>query len=531
MTISNHQSKLDGQNSADTITKEIDLDDKLLEELGYKQELYRGFSSFMNFSFCFTAVAVISSLSGLFETGMATGGPALLFWSWIIGGALNIIVALCLAEICSTYPSAGSVYHWAGSLASHKWAPLLSYITGWFNFLGNAAGDAFFAYSFSGMVNSVYQIYYPDDSLSVPALVAVAVAVCCLWAIQNALRIDKTGWFNNFATFYQIFTMFFIIITLFVTCSTSGIPLATPNQMVFTYYNGTGLEGDGFAVTLYVTLLGTLTTLYSFTGYEAAGHLAEETHGAQKSAPQGIYYCALASFVVGLSYLIGLLSATASDVAGFVENELTITNIFQNCSGFSLGVTLAILLVVNMYFSGMSSMTVTTRISFAMARDGAFPFSEKIRYLTPVNKVPMGSVFLVLAMDIIFVCLNLVNETAFLTVTSITVIGFQISYAIPLFLRVTHSKNTFVKKDFNLGRWGYPLGWLSFIWLVITSFLFFLPTTFPVDSANMNYTFVIVGLVATVGSIHWIFSARHWFNGPVTKPLQIVVEEDVKFVE
>ncbi|KAJ3384196.1 hypothetical protein HDU92_003721 [Lobulomyces angularis] len=498
MTISNHQSKLDGQNSADTITKEIDLDDKLLEELGYKQELYRGFSSFMNFSFCFTAVAVISSLSGLFETGMATGGPALLFWSWIIGGALNIIVALCLAEICSTYPSAGSVYHWAGSLASHKWAPLLSYITGWFNFLGNAAGDAFFAYSFSGMVNSVYQIYYPDDSLSVPALVAVAVAVCCLWAIQNALRIDKTGWFNNFATFYQS-TVKYI----------SGIPLATPNQMLFTYYNGTGLEGDGFAVTLYVTLLGTLTTLYSFTGYEAAGHLAEETHGAQKSAPQGIYYCALASFVVGLSYLIGLLSATASDVAGFVENELTITNIFQNCSGFSLGVTLAILLVVNMYFSGMSSMTVTTRISFAMARDGAFPFSEKIRYLTPVNKVPMGSVFLVLAMDIIFVCLNLVNETAFLTVTSITVIGFQISYAIPLFLRVTHSKNTFVKKDFNLGRWGYPL----------------------VDSANMNYTFVIVGLVATVGSIHWIFSARHWFNGPVTKPLQIVVEEDVKFVE
>ena len=90
----------------------------MLEKYGYKAELYRGFNSFMAFSFCFTAVAVISSITVTFGTGLATGGPAVLIWGWIIGSFFTLLVGLSMEEICSTYPTAGSVYHWAGMLAS-----------------------------------------------------------------------------------------------------------------------------------------------------------------------------------------------------------------------------------------------------------------------------------------------------------------------------------------------------------------------------------------------------------------------------
>jgi amino acid transporter len=71
----------------------------------------------MSFSFCFTAVAVISSSSLLFSYGLVTGGPAVMIWGWIIASVFTILVGLSMAEICSSYPSAGSVYHWAGMLA------------------------------------------------------------------------------------------------------------------------------------------------------------------------------------------------------------------------------------------------------------------------------------------------------------------------------------------------------------------------------------------------------------------------------
>jgi amino acid transporter len=48
-----------------------------------------------------------------------------------------------------------------------------------------------------------------------------------------------------------------------------------------------------------------------------------------------------------------------------------------------------ILVLINLFFAGFSSMTVTTRIGFAMARDGAFPGSNFLYNVTKKNKVPL----------------------------------------------------------------------------------------------------------------------------------------------
>jgi amino acid transporter len=44
---------------------------------------------------------------------------------------------------------------------------------------------------------------------------------------------------------------------------------------------------------------------------------------------------------------------------------------------------LSALLVVVLFLAGVSSVTVTSRIAFAMVRDGAIPFST---FLRPVNQ-------------------------------------------------------------------------------------------------------------------------------------------------
>jgi len=41
-----------------------------------------------------------------------------LIWGWIVTFALTMIVAFSMAEICAAYPSAGSVYHWAGQVVA-----------------------------------------------------------------------------------------------------------------------------------------------------------------------------------------------------------------------------------------------------------------------------------------------------------------------------------------------------------------------------------------------------------------------------
>jgi amino acid transporter len=92
--------------------EEEDSDVRLLREMGYTQELYRGFSPLMSFAFCFTAVNVLASITLGFTYTLNTGGSGVAIWSWLIGSVFTILVGCSLAEICSVYPSAGSVYHW-----------------------------------------------------------------------------------------------------------------------------------------------------------------------------------------------------------------------------------------------------------------------------------------------------------------------------------------------------------------------------------------------------------------------------------
>lgn len=103
----------------DNTNEKEDYSERLLQKMGYKQELYRGLSPLMAFAFCFMSVNVFASISVTFTFALNTGGSAVIIWTWLIGSCFTILVGLSLAEICSVYPTAGSVYHWYIMMNSH----------------------------------------------------------------------------------------------------------------------------------------------------------------------------------------------------------------------------------------------------------------------------------------------------------------------------------------------------------------------------------------------------------------------------
>ena len=167
--------------------------------------------------------------------------------------------------------------------------------------------------------------------------------------------------------------------------------LASTSDVWTQYYDGTGWssasitrpdDGVSWNNQALVVLLGMLTPVYAFVGYEAAGHMSEETKDAATSSPWGIIYTALASGLVGLAFVLSLTYSVAGDLDGFLNNSGgTVSVVFQQCAGIGFGNLLTGLLMMGIFFNGISSFTVTTRISYAMARDGAFPGSRYIAYV------------------------------------------------------------------------------------------------------------------------------------------------------
>lgn len=113
-----------------------DDDHDRMAHMGYEQELQRGLDGFMSFAISFTEVSALVSVVSLFSYGLETGGPELMIFGWIITFFFTLIVAFNFAEICSVFPSAGSVYYWAGVLAPKQYGLISAYWAGTFNLLG-----------------------------------------------------------------------------------------------------------------------------------------------------------------------------------------------------------------------------------------------------------------------------------------------------------------------------------------------------------------------------------------------------------
>lgn len=83
-----------------------------------------------------------------------------------------------------------------------------------------------------------------------------------------------------------------------------------------------------------------------------------------------------------------------------------------------------IIIAIGIYMSGFSGMTLISRVGYALARDGALPGSTWLAHINEKSKTPLNVVFLIFIICSCFNLLILVNETAFVALTSISAIGY-----------------------------------------------------------------------------------------------------------
>src|SRR2546429_2196262 len=282
-------------------------------------------------------------------------------------------------------------------------------------------------------------------------------------------------------------------------------------QVFFEVKNATGFTFAGAA--FYAVLLGLLMAQYTYTGYDASAHVAEETHDAARSAPRGIVSSVVVSVIAGFFLLFAITWAIQDyDAEAASPLALPPAQIFIDASGRRLGEFLLFICVVAQFFCGMASVTANSRMSYAFSRDGALPGSRIWRQVNLRTGTPTNSIWLCVVCSTILGVPSLWNSTAYLAATSIAVIGLYIAYVAPVFLRLRNPD--FRPGPWNLGRWSPLIGWTAIVWVIIICVLFVLPTASPITATTFNYTIVAVGVVIAAVSVWWAVSAKNWFTGP-----------------
>jgi amino acid permease (GABA permease) len=479
-------------------------DEETLHRLGYAQELRRRMSGFSNFAVSFTIISILSGCLTLYGYGMATGGPAVIVWGWPFVGIMTLFVGLAMAEVCSSFPTAGGLYYWSAKLAKRN-GPAWSWFTGWFNFLGQVAVTAGIDFGAALFINALLALQW-NVSTAHGMTVLIYGCVLLLHGLLNQFGIKLVALLNDVSVWWHITGVLIIV----------GVLIFAPSHhqsasFVFGHLvNDTGLRLGWW----YIIPIGLLLAQYTFTGYDASAHMTEETHSAATAGPRGIVSSIIVSLFAGWVLLIGITFA----IQHYEPERLSPTGvppaqIFIDAVGTTGGKLLLLIAIGAQLFCGMSSVTANSRMIYAFSRDGALPGSNVWHKVNKRTRTPTNAIWLAAGFAFVLGLPYLWNYAAYAAVTSIAVIGLYIAYVLPTYLRLRQGAS-FQRGPWHLGRWSYIVGWTAVTWVVIITILFMLPQLGPVTWSTFNYAVVAVVVVLGFAWIYWAVSARKWFTGP-----------------
>ena len=208
-------------------------DERRLHELGYAQELMRRMSGFSNFAVSFTIISILSGCLTLFYFGMEIGGPVVIVWGWPIVGIMTLFVGLAMAEVCSSYPTAGGLYYWAAKL-SPRHGPVWSWFTGWFNFLGQVAVTAGIDFGAAFFINFLLNLWWGFNYTTHWHTIVIYAAVLLLHAVMNQFGIRLVAILNNVSVWWHIAGVL-IIVGAVTFGLKAGVHHASPTFMPYPY--------------------------------------------------------------------------------------------------------------------------------------------------------------------------------------------------------------------------------------------------------------------------------------------------------
>ncbi|QVL31082.1 amino acid permease [Telmatocola sphagniphila] len=475
-----------------------DADDaKLLARLGYAQELVRCLGGFSNFAISLSIICILAGGITSFHVGFDSVGGASIGIGWPLVSLFALAVAATMGQLASAFPTAGGLYHWAAILGGRGagWA------TAWFNLLGLITVLAAINV---GMVRFVAGAFLADP-LDLQTQAIAVTLVTLSQAFINHRGIEWTRRLTDFSGWWILGISILLVIVLLA--SISGWDFSR----LITFTNFSGLpKKEGVDPTwepvesmIWLFALGFLLPAYTITGFDASAHVSEETHDAPHLVPRGILRSVAVSGLFGWILLSAIVLAIPDMKSAAEEGDGVFYYVLKERlpSGLARGLFVAIAFA--QYLCGLATVTSTSRVAFAFARDGGMPFSNRLRKVSPRHRSPVLAIWVVSLSSILFT----IYTPVYATITAVCTVFLYISYVLPTAIGAWNfSQWKSQVGPWNLGHWYRPLSLISVLGCVGLIVIGMQP---PNDRAV-----VVVGGMAVLLTAVWYGYARKHFPGP-----------------
>jgi amino acid transporter len=510
---------------------------------------------FSNFAISFSIISILTGAVILYDYGLAWAGTAAVLIGWPLVTVFVLAIAASMSEIASAYPTAGGLYYWASRMKGRHWG----WWTAWFNLIGQFAIVAGISYAAAQFLNVSLVTPLLDNigidygnttvilgSTETPILSGALLTMGVLMVVCLALNIagiNLVALLNQVSVWWHIAIVAAVVILVFIAGKPdqSGMTLFAiePQDVAGSWANDLTKIGIpinlsyGAAITyplIFAFLFSLLQSNWTYTGYDASAHVAEETVGARVSSAWGIFLSVAVSAVVGFIFLLALTThlpdLSTLFPADFATADPAQYSTYYFGQGYAvydtlkynldtIGQLLGAGIAIAMSFCALSSVASAGRMLFAFSRDDGVPGSRWLKKVSHRYRTPVNSLVAIVVVAFLFTVAAFYvgalggpggGGIAIVIVTAISTIFLYAAYGIPILLAL-RTEEWRQERVWSLGRWSKPIAVISLFWIVVLLVLFSFPT-----SGNISWPFMAGAMILLV--IYYFAWARTHFKGP-----------------
>jgi amino acid transporter len=494
-----------------------------LHKLGYAQELYRSMGGFSNFAISFSIISILTGAVILYNYGLALGGPGAVGIGWPLVTVFTLLIAASMAELASAYPTAGGLYYWASRLRNKNWG----WWTAWLNLGGQVSIVAGINYAAAFYIGATIlgPLFGFDPNAETAGLTNAIWLTGLLMLIEIGFNVAGTrivATMNDISVWWHIGLVIAIAVALFALGSQPTHPL----DFLFTIAPGTDAEGTPWADLVPFGIAGAfalslLQSQWTYTGYDASAHVAEETVQARTASAWGVFLSVAVSAIFGYIVLVALTlkmtepaDVLANSTGGGGVAYILGANLGTGLN--QLGGLLAAGIAIAMTFCGFSSIASAGRMLFAFSRDDGVPGSRWLkkvstRFRTPSIAVVTITVASWLLIALIYVLTKALGGDPFFIIAGVTGVSTVLlywAYGLVIFLGLRGDQAWRSERTWSLGTWSKPFAVISVIWIILITPLFLYP--FGLNPAALA---TVAGFVILL-AVYYLVWARTRFAGP-----------------
>lgn len=409
--------------------------------------------------------------AGIFETpalvAANVGSSQIALLTWLLGGSISLIGALCYAELATTYPHAGGNYYYLMRAFGKK----IAFLFAWTRMTVLQTGSiALLAFVFGDYASQLWRLGNYSASIYAALVIGIFTALNLAGTQQGK---QMQNWLS--------------------AAIVVGLLLVVLGGLIFTVPSNAGMSVEirssgNFGLAMVFVLL-------SYGGWNEAAYVSAETRNLKRDLARSLLWSiaiiTIIYLLINLAYIRGL------GLPGMANSEAVAADLMRKTFG-QPGVVFISILVAIAALSSLNATIITgARTNYALGKD--FSLFTLLGRWQPYNNTPTNALLAQGAISLALVLLGTFTRNGFETMVDYTAPIFWFFFLVTtLSLLVLRGREPQQKRPFRVPL--YPL--TPILFCLICGYLLY---------SSLVYTGVgaIIGVVVAIAGIPvWLLSKR-----------------------